>query len=418
MNRRLHAALLAVLLLAACGGEQPGEAPAASEADMASAPAIAPVTPLDYANPASWICRPGADESCRQPAAATVIAATGQTSKDGFEAAGDPPVDCFYLYPTVSRDAGGNADRTIGPEEREAVRQQLARFGNTCRLYAPLYRQATLTALQKLRAGEEAGIDREMAYADVKAAWERYLINDNQNRGVVLIGHSQGAGLLTRLIAAEIEGSPAQEKLVSALLIGATIEVPLETSVGGTFRSIPLCNAGDATGCVIAYSSARADAPPPADFLFGAASTAGMRAACVNPADLDGGAGQLKPYLPSGAILFDELAAPKPWTADAAPIETAFVSLPGLLSAQCVNRGGFNYLAITVNADPADPRTDTINGDVLLDGRVQAQWGLHLFDMHLAMGNLVDIVGRQSAAWRAAQTTPTTLPPEFHAAPN
>jgi hypothetical protein len=415
MDRRLLAALLAASLLGACGGEQPGEAPAASEADAASAPAITPVTPLDYANPASWICRPGADEPCRQPAMATVVAASGQTSRDGFEMAGDPPVDCFYLYPTVSRDASGNADKTAGPEEREIVRQQLARFGNTCRLYAPLYRQATLTALQKLQAGEDAGIDREMAYADVKAAWERYLIHDNQGRGIVLIGHSQGAGLLTRLIAAEIEGSPAQEKLVSALLIGATIEVPRETSIGGTFASIPLCSAGDATGCVIAYASARADAPPPADFLFGSAGTAGMRASCVNPAELDGSAGQLKPHLPSGPILFDELAAPRPWTVDGPPIETPFVSLPGLLNAQCVNRGGFSYLAITVNADPADPRTDTINGDVVVDGRVRAQRGLPLFDMHLAMGNLVDIVGRQSAAWRAAQTAPSTLPPEFHA---
>lgn len=418
MKRRLHAVLVAASVLAACGGEPAREVPATSEADSASAPALAPVTPLVYSAANTWICRPGADEPCRQSAAATVIAPTGQMTSDNFTITADPPVDCFYVYPTVSRDAAGNADATIGPEEREIVRQQLARFGNACRLYAPLYRQATLTALQKLRAGEEAVIDREMAYADVKAAWEHYLASDNQGRGVVLIGHSQGAGLLARLIAAEIEGSSAQEKLVSALLIGATVEVPLATSTGGTFRDIPLCTSADTAGCVISYASARADAPPPADFLFGAANTEGMRAACVNPAELDGSGGVLKPYLPATPVLFDELVRPAAWTADGAAVETPFVSLPGLLSAQCVNRGGFNYLAIAVNADPADPRTDTINGDIVIDGQVRAQWGLHLFDMHLAMGNLVDIVGRQSAAWRAAQAAPSTLPTDFHAPPN
>jgi hypothetical protein len=33
---------------------------------------------------------------------------------------------------------------------------------------------------------------------------------------------------------------------------------------------------------------------------------------------------------------------------------------------------------------------------------VLANWGLHLIDVNLAMGNLVDIVGRQAKTWRAA----------------
>ena len=55
------------------------------------------------------------------------------------------------------------------------------------------------------------------------------------------------------------------------------------------------------------------------------------------------------------------------------------------------------------NADPADPRTDTINGDIVVDNAIRSEWGLHLFDMHLAMGNLQQIVSSQSAAWLAAQ---------------
>lgn len=418
MDRRLPAALALLLVLGACGDE-PAPAPVAAEAAPESAddPAVAAVTPLRYAEPANWLCRPGVEGPCNQVATATIIAADGRQQRDGFRIAGDPPVDCFYVYPTVSRDPGGNADAVAGPEEHEIVRQQLARFGNACRLYAPLYRQVTLTALQKLRAGEDISTDREMAYADVKAAWQHYIASDNTGRGVVLIGHSQGAGLLTRLIASEIDGEPVQDRLVSALLVGSTIEVPLRGGFGD-FRSIPLCASADSIGCVIAYSSFRADAPPPADSLFGAARTTGMKAACVNPAEIDGSGGALKPLLPAGAILFDELAPPAPWTADGPPVETPFVALPGLLTARCIDRGGLSYLAVTVNADPDDPRTDTISGDVVVDGAVRPQWGLHLFDMHLAMGNLVDIVVRQSAEWQRVQPGARVLPPEFHAPPN
>ncbi len=418
MDRRLLAVLAALLALGACGGEAPmAMDPSESAADSPSDPAVAAVVPLDYAAPAHWVCRPGAEGPCQQPAAATIIAADGQMQADGFVIAGDPPIDCFYVYPTVSRDAGANSDGSVGAEEREIVRQQLARFGNTCRLYAPLYRQATLTALQKLAGGEDPGTNREMAYADVKAAWEHYLANDNAGRGVVLIGHSQGAGLLTRLVASEVDGEPVQDRLVSALLIGSTIEVPLRGGVG-EFRSIPVCASAGSIGCVIAYSSFRADTPPPADSLFGGAMTTGMKAACVNPAEIDGSAGALKPLLPATPAMFGDLTKPTPWVADAAAIQTPFVSMPGLLSAQCINRGGFSYLAITVNADPADPRTDTINGDVVIDGAISAQWGLHLMDMHLAMGNLVDIVTRQSAEWLRVQPGNQALPPEFHAPPN
>ena len=139
-----------------------------------------------------------------------------------------------------------------------------------------------------------------------------------------------------------------------------------------------------------------------------------MRAACVNPADLDGGDGFLKPILPTGPVMFEEHAPPEPWTTDNPVMDTPFVELPGLVSARCINKGGFNYLAITVNADPLDKRTDAIGGDVVVNGSLRPLWGLHIVDMHLAMGNLVDIVARQSAEWRKAQKAGSTLPEAFH----
>jgi hypothetical protein len=110
------------------------------------------------------------------------------------------------------------------------------------------------------------------------------------------------------------------------------------------------------------------------------------------------------------------MAPPPPWTADNKPIDTPLVMLPDMLSAQCVNQGGFSYLAITVVADPADMRTDTIVGDVIVEGAIQPQWGLHLIDMNLALGNLVDVVRSQAAAWNRAHP-PLQKPDRFPISP-
>lgn len=57
----------------------------------------------------------------------------------------------------------------------------------------------------------------------------------------------------------------------------------------------------------------------------------------------------------------------------------------------------------TASGDPKDPRADQIAGDVVTNGQVQANWGLHLIDANVAMGNLVDIVGQQAKAYLAKQ---------------
>jgi hypothetical protein len=92
---------------------------------------------------------------------------------------------------------------------------------------------------------------------------------------------------------------------------------------------------------------------------------------------------------------------PPPWVKGKA-IETPFVTLPGFLTASCVSTPAFNYLSIHVNADPARPRTNELIGDVVIGGQIQKNWGLHLIDANLAMGNLTDIVRREGAAWVAA----------------
>jgi hypothetical protein len=81
------------------------------------------------------------------------------------------------------------------------------------------------------------------------------------------------------------------------------------------------------------------------------------------------------------------------------PIPTPFVSVPGLLTAKCVDNGTFQYLEVTVHGNPKDPRTDDIVGDVMTNGQVAADWGLHLIDVNLFMGNLIDIVKAETFAY-------------------
>jgi len=356
----------------------------------------------DYSDGKTWLCRPGRQDACAVDLTTTIVAADGRLTREAWKADPRPPIDCFYVYPTVSLDPEGNSDMTPGPEETGVVRAQFARFASACRPYAPLYRQVTLTALRAGIGGTAMRVDRALAYNDIVDAWNYYLQHDNNGRGVVLIGHSQGSAVLMSLIRNEVDGKPLQSRLVSALLLGTNLAVPNSRDVGGAFKHIALCRSAGQTGCVIAYASFRSTIPPPANSRFGRVEGEGMRAACVNPAAPAGGSGGLHAYLSaSGRSIVGAAAEPRPWVTPPQPIGTPFVSVPGLLTAQCVANEKGSYLEVTVHGNPADPRTDDIAGDVITNGEVNATWGLHLIDVNLAMGNLIDIVREQGKAYRS-----------------
>ncbi|HEX8366756.1 MAG TPA: DUF3089 domain-containing protein [Allosphingosinicella sp.] len=353
---------------------------------------------VNYSNEETWLCLPGRDDPCSRPLPTTALNPNGYGSTGLVGPASGPPIDCFYVYPTVSRDPGSNSDLDAGPEERAVATVQFARFGTVCRTFAPIYRQATLAALLGMWNGG-ASRDEMLDFAsnDIGHAFEHYLETWNRGRPFVLIGHSQGSIHLSRLIAARIEGRPEAARMLSAILLGFNIEVPEGRTAGGTFRTTPLCTARGQTGCVVTFVSFRAGNPPPAGALFGRAAGPGMTVACTNPAALGGGPAPLDSYWYAGPSL-TATQTPIAWSAEGES-PTPFLRTEGLVSAACVRRGPVGYLAVQVNADPADPRTDRIPGDVVLGGRIQPGWGLHLVDMNLAMGDLLALVEEQSAAF-------------------
>jgi Protein of unknown function (DUF3089) len=378
--------------------------PALPQAPQSTQPAAAGSAPApnDYSDGKSWLCRPGRQDACAIDLATTVVASDGRFTLEKWTADPKAPIDCFYVYPTVSTDPTPNSDMTADPAELNVVRQQFARFGSKCRLYAPLYRQVSLAGLRQMMAGSGVALDRGIGYDDVRDAWRHYLEHDNQGRGVVLIGHSQGSFVLAELIRREIDGKPVQTKLVSALLLGATMTVPRGKDVGGSFQHTPLCHSGTQVGCVVTYASFRSTNPPPSNTLFGKVTDPNMVAACTNPAALAGGSGELHAYLSTDGRTIVGTSPPKPWVVPERPVETPWISVPGLLTARCASNEHATYLEVTVHGNPADPRTDDITGDITANGQVQANWGLHLIDVNLGMGNLLDILGQQARAYGRA----------------
>lgn len=359
----------------------------------------------EYGLEARWLCLPERDDPCSieglsvaevNPGGVTV----SSLAESGGEAGGsadttEPPVDCFYVYPTVSLDEGPISDWNASDEEAWAARMQAAPLSRSCRVFAPVYRQYTLEAI----LGGASGGDVHDPFDDVRDAWRTYLATRNDGRGVVLVGHSQGSMMLSRLIAEEIEPDPdVADLLVAAYLPGMSVQVPPGGVVGGTFASTPLCTTPDDTGCVVTWASYRDEVGPVDASLFGRNEAPNV-AACNPPNSLDGSRRITRPLLPAGATatMFQSLLPgigdePTSWYGDEA-VDADFASLPDFVTIECRSSHLHAWAAVTVHGDPTDARADDIVGDL------GAAWGLHLVDVSLVLGDMIDLIGRQASAW-------------------
>jgi hypothetical protein len=389
MRRMVGAAAgLAVLALlaAGCVGARSTGGSAADEPPATTAAATTPpARRLSVSHPTVWLCRPGqARNPCEGGLDATVVQPGGSRAVEPFRPAADPPVDCFYVYPTVSAARTSNAPLAPEPAVIEAARAQAARFAAACRLFVPIYRQVTVAGLLTGKITDLAA--RRLAHGDVVSAWHDYLLHDNQGRRFVLIGHSQGTLELTGLIQEEIDGdAQLRGRLLSALLIGGHVTVPPGQDVGGSFRHIPACRRPDQAGCVVAYNSF--GTVPPADSLFGRPS-GGQEVLCVNPAALAGSAAGTHPYLPTSVLggSVTRLAGP-------AGARRGFVAFPGAITAGCRRQNGINWLQVDMRRDADLPAT-------LLRPTLGPAWGLHRGDITLALGDLTALVASQARGAR------------------
>jgi DUF3089 family protein len=391
----------AVSLLAAACGSGSGSAPSASAPRASTPPASATAGPTSQPGGSAtsgsttqpgaagtvWLCSPGqAADPCTSSLRASVVPAHGATTIQDAQASTSSAFDCFYVYPTVSTESSDNADLRVQAAEVGAAIAQAARFSQVCRVWAPMYRQVTLAGLVRaLGANADPQADT-IAYDSLLSAWRDYLAHDNHGRPVIFIGHSQGAAMLIRLLASQVDPNPAlRARTVVAILAGGNVTVPIGKTVGATFRHLPVCTATAQTGCVIAYSTFPGQ--PPEDSLFGRpgqgvslqsgqTATAGLQVACVNPAAIADGLGvkaDLVPYF---------IANP--------PVSTPWVTYPGLYSADCSSAGGATWLQVS---------DLTVAGRPVVSETLGAEWGYHIDDINLALGSLVDDVAAEEAAY-------------------
>ncbi|XAY04215.1 hypothetical protein DSM112329_01045 [Paraconexibacter sp. AEG42_29] len=360
-------------------------------AGVGAAPARADVT---------WLCHPGqADDPCEIPLDTTV---REQGRPDRVETpprapSAKRPVDCFYVYPTVSNQVGLNTTKARDPELVSIARYQAARFSSRCRMFAPIYRQFPLAGIPALALGGGATAPAGIAYGDVLEAWRSYLEKDNGGRGVVLLSHSQGTLMLRQLLRQEIERRPEQRRrLVGAVLLGGNVTVAKGRTTGGDFRDIPICSARGEAGCIVAYSTYSTD--PGAVSFFGSTQTdltaaafntprgAGFEVACTDPGVLSGIGGPVRVTLPTTPFA-------------AGPINAGII----------VTNGGPPPTAPTTWVEPADRAVGacrSINGANVfrydpVDGARRPNefpptWGTHLLDMNLGTERLTTIVGLQA----------------------
>jgi len=352
-------------------------------------PTSASSTPSAGDSAVVWLCRPGATpDPCLADEASTAIEPDDSRHPDPAPAATSPRADCFYVYPTVSGESGANADLRIENSERAVAFAQASRFSSACDVWAPMYRQRTISDLFNLADDQVDSVANHRALASLRTGWQAFLRLHNPRRPIVLIGHSQGAAMLIRLIRGDIDpDAVVRRQIALAVLLGGNVTVKSGSLAGGSFKHLPLCSRRGQSGCVIAYSSFPKEPPVGAFFgrpgsgvstLAGETASHGLQVACVNPVDPAGGKRVLLPYVPTTTV---ENGAPTRWT-----------SYPNRVTAQCRTAHGATWLEVRATAA-------TRGRTQFLKESLGALWGFHVADVNLALGDLVTDVALAAKSW-------------------
>ena len=373
----------------------------------ASAQAPAAPAPVDYSNASNWICLPGRADICSTPLGTTALNPNGYGSVGQSIVAKNPPLDCFYVYPTVSRDSGMNSDLVVDASERGAAQVQFARFAGVCRTFAPVYRQMTLGAVAAAAAGADMtrpAFDRLFGRRERLAHLSRAL-----QQGPPVRSHRAQPGLADAAAAHQERdrGQADRASRCAARSCPATI-VSCRRAGASAARSsrTPVCASPGETGCVMSWVSFRENNVPPAGAIFGDRAAAGDDGRLHQP-----GAAGLRRLGTARQLLECALVASGARRADPMVDRRRAVDAvrphrrPGV--GRCVNDGQRGYLSVRINADPKDKRTDRVYGEVGMLGMFVPGWGMHLADVAAAQG---DLIRQRRGGWpRSSDRLPHTL---------
>jgi hypothetical protein len=197
---------------------------------------------LDYDRDDAWCALPGK-------------ASEAEFVPDGEVAIpdGDRTVDCFYVHPTGYYGSLWNEPVGHAPSDRHLrlwmLPTQASVFNRSCRIFSPVYRQATIHAFLLSRASGRAALD--LAFSDVKRAFANFL-NRIDGRPFVVAGHSQGSHHLLRLLVECVDAEPSVAKrLVCAYVVG--VRVPLEAVA--SLRHLHVSRSADDINCIVGWDT-------------------------------------------------------------------------------------------------------------------------------------------------------------------
>ncbi|MDB5705669.1 MAG: hypothetical protein JWN66_2785 [Sphingomonas bacterium] len=326
--------------------------------------AQAPVAANAYADPTLWIARPGmrGDPALWTPA--------------GYTPAAAPEAAVFYIHPTsYLNGARWNApvdDPEANIRAELFLRGQVTAFNEVGAIWAPRYRQATFGAF--LTSEPEAQKALDLAYGDVATAFDQFL-KEAGDRPIILVGHSQGAFHLARLLRDRIAGTPLGKRVVAAYVVGW----PVSRSADLPRMGLPECAAADQAGCILSWQSFAEPADPALIFDtfdattgFTGASRKDTRLICTNP--LTGTPDAAAPATANlGTLVPDEA------------LSNATIQA-GQVPARCDGRG-----LLLIGAPPAV-------GNYVLPGN-----NYHVYDYSLVWANVRADAARRLAAFKAAK---------------
>jgi hypothetical protein len=399
--------LMCVLALVAMGcsettgtGGTAGDGGSGGTAGVGGAGGAGGVDPSPYASKDLWLCRPDIENDHCDAAdlSTTEIQVDGRmVVLDEVAPNPDAEVDCFYVYPTMDSTPEPGNTETLFPHPESvihAVEVQGARFRGLCRMFAPLYHQMTIGTYYKIPFVWQETEIFQKAYDDVVEAFEYYMRNHNEGRGFVLIGHSQGSHMLTKLLEDRFDNDEAlRGQLVSAVLTGPTnrVQVLEAEFVGGSFTNIPLCTSADETGCVIAFDANAAGVET--DYATSVLYYPPSARACVNPASFDGG-----PAATLAAFVYPH-ASPALGGLFPEEVDTEWVRYSNIYTSRCADANEHHVLLVDLSSDYTGEVPMTPQDIQETFAQQGSERNLHYVEPYLTYANLLRTVEQQIASW-------------------
>jgi len=205
----------------------------------------APPSAPDYSQPSAWAALPDLKDS-----------ADWTPAPDLPDLQAEAEADVFFIHPTIYVGRRGETNWN-GPvddpalnerTDKSTIQYQASIFNGTARVFAPRYRQAHIHAYFVRNDSTSAHQAFDLAYGDVRRAFQYYLDNYNEGRPIIIASHSQGTTHAKTLLKEFFDGKALQTRLVAAYLVGIPVE-------GDFFESIPPCQSPGQVGCYVTWRS-------------------------------------------------------------------------------------------------------------------------------------------------------------------